>query len=102
MRRRWFYRPQIILRKLIGQSNLLCYIFGNRRFSLPKKNRLKDISAMDIYSARIPLLSGPKNKAPAQDSGPEADADSDSEPTLQDQWMEFALLVEETQSVLFI
>src|SRR5271168_5183942 len=73
-----------------------------QEIQLAEKNRLKDISAMDIYSARIPLLSGPKNKAPAQDSGPEADSDSDSEPTLQDQWMEFALLVEETQSVLFI
>ena len=77
-----------------------------QEIQLAEKNRLKDITAMDIYSARIPLLSGPNDRPWGPNTGSDVESDtapeSDSEPTLQDQWMEFALLVEETQSVLFI
>lgn len=61
-----------------------------------ERNRLENIKAMDIYSAQIPSTSNPTGPM----SGPGSESESDATP--QDQWMEFALVVEETQSVHFI
>ena len=70
-----------------------------QEIQLAERNRLKDIKAMDVYSARIPSTSGPSSNAPA---GPMPGLGLECEPAPQYQWMEFVLFVEETQSVLFI
>jgi hypothetical protein len=74
---------------------------------LAEENRVKNIKAMDIYSARIPSASGPSGPLgpTLSASGPASvlglGPGSDSESTPEDQWMEFALVVEETQWVTF-
>ena len=62
-----------------------------------ENERPQNISAMDIYQANIP---GP---APGPTSGPDGCPLSGPEidPTPQEQWMEYALLVENSQSVYF-
>jgi hypothetical protein len=64
-----------------------------QEIQLAENNRLKDIKAMDIYSAQLPSTSG--STGPSTDPATEMGSDSDLTP--QDQWMEFALVVEETQ-----
>jgi hypothetical protein len=66
-----------------------------------ESERAENISAMDIYQAKIPgLLAGPESR---DSSGLETDSrdfpGSGVNPTPQEQWMEFALLVEDTQLV---
>ena len=60
-----------------------------------EKERVTNISAMDIYRAKIP---GP-DSAPTSDSGtaPISGSEGRFENTPQEQWMEFALLVEDNQ-----
>jgi hypothetical protein len=63
---------------------------------LAEKNRLKNIKEMDLYSARIPSKkSGPLGNTVEPELEPGSGSESDSTP--QDEWMEFALVVEETQ-----
>jgi hypothetical protein len=64
-----------------------------QEIQLAEKNRLKDIKAMDIYSAQLPSASGQTGPA----TGPTTEMGSESDLTPQDEWMEFALVVEETQ-----
>jgi Kyakuja-Dileera-Zisupton transposase len=60
---------------------------------LAEKDRVKNISAMDVYQAKIP---GPG-------SGPDSRESSGTGiETPQEQWMEFALLLEDTQLVFFL
>ena len=68
------------------------------QIQLAEQNRVKDIKAMDIYSAQIPSTAGPAITV----SGPASGLALDSEPSLQDQWMEFALVVKEAQCVYFM
>lgn len=59
-----------------------------------ENNRVDNIAAMDIYQARIPLISG-SGLRKASNTGPEAGPGPELTP--EEVWMEFALLVEETQ-----
>ena len=68
------------------------------QIQLAEQNRVKDIKAMDIYSAQIPSTAGLAITV----SGPASGLALDSEPSLQDQWMEFALVVKEAQCVYFM
>ena len=73
-----------------------------QEIQLAEKNRLENIKAMDIYSARIPSTTGPSGTATAAGTASASAPISDSECSPQDQWMEFALVVEETQCVYFL
>jgi len=61
-----------------------------------EKDRVKDISVMDVYQAQVPsmLTSSESGSEPGRGR-----TGSDRELTLQEQWMEFALLLEDTQLV---
>lgn len=67
-----------------------------------EKDRVENSVAMDIYEARIPSISG-QTQTLASEPVPGHSSASESGPgpgpvnTPQEQWMEFALLVEETQ-----
>lgn len=75
-----------------------------QQIQLAEHTRVKNINVMDIYSAQIPL-SGTKKTgaetgtASVPGTGTGTDSSSESESTPQDKWMEFALIVEETQCV---
>lgn len=64
--------------------------------------REENISAMDIYQAKISTLvtTGP-TAAPGPGVGPALSSVSNSEPTPLERWIELALYVEETQYVCF-
>lgn len=61
-----------------------------------EKSRGNNITAMDVYRARVPLSSLPGSGSDA-DSGPGPDTGPGIYLTPLENWMEFALLVEETQ-----
>ena len=64
-----------------------------------EKDRVTNITAMDVYCARIPLTTGNARSGSGPDSGMGMDMlpvpEMDLSP--QEHWMEFALLVEESQ-----
>ena len=63
-----------------------------------EKDRLEDIKAMDIYRARIPTMEPePELDTEAGTEPAAVSASGLDTPTAQKNWMEFALLVEETQ-----
>lgn len=68
-----------------------------------EKDRVHNITAMDVYRARIPSLSGTPGPGPGtgmgmeSESGPGTGTEGGTVMTPQEQWMEFALLVEESQ-----
>jgi Kyakuja-Dileera-Zisupton transposase len=66
-----------------------------------ESERADNISAMDIYQAKIPgPIAGPESRDSLESETDSRDSPgSGIEPTPQEQWMEFALLVEDTQLV---
>ena len=81
--------------KIVRTIDKVSLNLWEQEIQLAEKGRLDNITAMDIYSARIPTTSGP----PITATGPASaiSSDPESEPTPQDLWMEFALLVEDAQ-----
>jgi hypothetical protein len=77
--------------KIVQSIDPVTFHIWEQEIVRAEKERLKNISAMDIYRARIPSLAGPVGP----DSGPDPVSGPDLTP--QEQWMEFALLVEESQ-----
>lgn len=61
-----------------------------------EKERVQNISSMDIYQAKI---TGPESDP---DTGPEPVSGPDIDYTPKDKWMDFAIMVEDTQLVYFI
>jgi hypothetical protein len=82
--------------KIIGTIDPVTFHIWEQEILRAEKNRGENITAMDIYRARIPLT-GP---GPGSEPGSGSGSGSVSEPgtdSPQENWMEFALLVEETQ-----
>jgi hypothetical protein len=89
--------------KIVQTINPVTFHIWEQEIIRAEKSRVENITAMDIYRARIPLAtqSGMATEADSTASGPATEAEAGPGPgvyvTPLETWMEFALLVEETQ-----